>query len=346
MNNVTPERKQNVLKSLALAGLLAIIIFIAWVSVQIVSVFPNAVSSLASLADSVYSYDPRDEKDITLTTPVNDAKSGETITIAWDRPLQTGTYAFTFTCQEGVAVEIKTSENTFGNAECNKSYDLGGVDAADIVIVSEKNYQVDFNYTLAYLKTNSTESTAKTSQSFVVTNDRLAPAEDEVTVNDETITPTTPEPEVAGEATPTPTPVTSGTPVTTYEYTYAIPVSNPNGYTDLSVSYKGIGRINNSGIFINTGVVRKDEAGAIQFVVHNLGTKTSEEWSFEAVLPGGVTFNSKDQDPLKPNERATLTFNFPAINETSVQKFSFEIEVDKDTNSKNDEVTWSTVVLK
>src|SRR3989344_589408 len=222
MNNVTPERKQNVLKSLALAGLLAIIIFIAWVSVQIVSVFPNAVSSLASLADSVYSYDPRDEKDIILTTPVNDAKSGETITIAWDRPLQTGTYSFTFTCVDGVAVEIKTSENTFGNAECSKSYDLGGVDAADIVIVSEKNYQVDFNYTLAYLKTNSTESTAKTSQSFVVTNDRLAPVEDEVTVNDETITPSDTEPEVVVD----PAPTTPGTPVTTYEYTYAIPVSN------------------------------------------------------------------------------------------------------------------------
>ena len=345
MNNVTPEKKQNMLKSLALAGLLAIIIFIAWVSVQIVSVFPSAVTSLASLADSVYNYDPRGEKDITLTTPVNDAKSGDTITIAWDRPEETGTYAFTFTCSEGVAVEIKTSVSTFQNAECNKSYDLGGVDAADIVVVSEKNYQVDFNYTLAYLKTNATESSSKTTQSFVVTNDRLAP-ETEVTVNEEPITPAEPEPEVAGETTTPTTPVTPGTPVTTYEYTYAIPVSNPNGYTDLSVSYKGIGRVAANGTFLNTGVIREGEAGAIQFVVHNLGTKTSEEWSFEAVLPGGVTFDSQSQDPLKPNERATLTFNFPAINETTVQKFSFEIEVDKDTNSKNDEVEWSTVVLK
>ena len=345
MNNVTPERKQNVLKSLALAGLLAIIIFIAWVSVQIVSVFPNAVSSLASLADSVYSYDPRDPKDITLTTPVNDAKSGETITIAWERPLKTGSYSFTFTCQDGVAIEIKTSENTFGNAECNKSYNLGGVDAADIIIVSDKNYQVDFNYTLAYLKTNATESTSEVTQSLVVTNDNLAPVEDEVTVNDETITPVTEEPEVVVDPAPT-TPTTPGTPVTTYEYTYAIPVSNPNGYTDLSVSYKGIGKTTSSGTFINTGVVRKGEAGAIQFVVHNLGTKTSEKWSFEAVLPGGIKFSSQTQDALKPNERATLTFNFPAIFETTVQKFSFEIEVDKDTNSKNDEVTWSTIVLK
>src|SRR3989344_9686386 len=103
MNNVTPERKQNVLKSLALAGLLAIIIFIAWVSVQIVSVFPNAVSSLASLADSVYSYDPRDEKDITLSTPVNDAKSGATITTAWDRQLKPGSYALSCTCQDSEA---------------------------------------------------------------------------------------------------------------------------------------------------------------------------------------------------------------------------------------------------
>jgi hypothetical protein len=341
MNNVTPERKQSVLKSLALAGLLAIIIFIAWVSVQIVSVFPNAVSSLASLADSVYNYEPTEVKDITLTTPVSDIESGETVTIAWNRPQKTGTYAFTFTCSEGVAVEIKTSESTFKDAECNQPYNLGGVDAADIIVVSEKNYQVDFNYTLAYQKTNATGNTTETSQSFTVTNDRLAPGSDEITVNGETITPTTPKPEV----TPT-TPTPSGTPVTTYEYTYAIPVSNPNGYTDLSVSYRGIGNINNAGIFQNTGIIRQNEAGAIQFTVHNLGTKTSEKWSFEAVLPGGVKFTSPAQEPLKPNERATLTFDFPAINETTLQTFSFEVKVDKDTNAKNDKTTWSTIVLK
>jgi len=344
MNNVTPERKQNVLKSLALAGLLAIILFIAWVSVQIVSVFPSAVTSLASLADSVYNYEPTEVTEITLTTPVRDVKSGDNITIAWNRPEKTGTYAFSFTCREGVAVEIKTSKNTFQDAECSKTYDLGGVDAADVVIVSEKNHQVTFNYTLAYLKTNAVEATAKTSQEFVVTNDRLAPR-DEVTVNDETITPVNPKPEVAGETTTPTTPATPGTPATTYEYTYAIPVSNPNGYTDLSVSYRDINNISTAGIFVNTGVVRRNQPGAIQFTVHNLGTKTSEKWSFEAVLPGGVKFTSVDQEPLKPNERATLTFNFPAIATTNLQTFSFEVDVAKDTDTKNNKTTWSTIVL-
>jgi len=181
---------------------------------------------------------------------------------------------------------------------------------------------------------------------FVLTNDRLAPESIVATVNEVPVAPVISEPEVVAKPKPNTIPAKPNTPVTTYEYTYAIPVSNPNGFTDLSVSYKGIGRLTTAGTFLNTGVVRQNEAGAIQFVVHNLGTKTSEKWSFEALLPGGVKFSSTAQDPLKPNERATLTFNFPAINEATLQKFSFEVEVDKDTNSKNDELTWSTVVIK
>lgn len=344
MTNVTPERKQNVLKTLALFGLLGIIIFIAWLSVQIVSVFPSAVTSLASLADSVYSYDPRSVKDIEAQPVAGPVTSGDAFTLVWKQPLKTGSYTLAYRCAEGVSVEIKTDESTFTGAECEKSYNLGAVDSAVVVVTSEKLYEVDFGYTLAYQKVNATENT--TSKDFMVTvqNPRLSPqTETEVTVNDEPITPSTPAEETPTKPT---TPVTPGVPTTTYEYTYAIPVSNPNGTTDLVVSFKGIGSVNAAGLFTNTGVLREGTAGAIQFTVHNIGTRTSEDWTFAAELPGGLTWDSETQAPLKPNEKSTLTFNFPAVFSTELQSFSLEVDTERDTNKANNEVTWSTIVIK
>jgi hypothetical protein len=57
MNTDTQSQKERVIKSLAILGLLGLIIIIAWGSVQAVKYFPTAVQSLASLADSVYNYD-------------------------------------------------------------------------------------------------------------------------------------------------------------------------------------------------------------------------------------------------------------------------------------------------
>ena len=51
MSKASPEKKQSVLKTLAIIGFIGIIIFIAWASVQLVNVLPSAFSSLASLAE-------------------------------------------------------------------------------------------------------------------------------------------------------------------------------------------------------------------------------------------------------------------------------------------------------
>ena len=58
MENVTPEKKQPVIKGLAVAGLFAIIILSAWLAIQIVKVLPTAIDSLASIANSVYNHNP------------------------------------------------------------------------------------------------------------------------------------------------------------------------------------------------------------------------------------------------------------------------------------------------
>ncbi len=368
MNNVTPQKKESLLKTLAIIGLLGVIIFIAWLSVQIVSVFPSAVSSLASLADSVYNYDPRAETEIDLKQVNSPIITGNEFSISWENPAKKGTYTFNYECQEGLALQIKTSESEFKNADCGNSYDLGAVGSAQILVNSEKKSVLEMNYTVSYFKTNSASSTANKSQTVTILNPRLAPSTSTVEVSDtkpatttEEVVVVAPEPnveETSPIATTTPTqpatttivespkPVTKPTPVYEYTYEYEIPTSDPNGYTDLEVTYIGIGRLNSNGDYVSTGRLTTKQDGAIQFSVKNIGTKTSEDWYFTAKLPGDINYESSKQTGLKPNEKSLLTISFPAVDEEKLYTYSLSTKTTRDTNSKNNSATWSIFVLE
>lgn len=111
-------------------------------------------------------------------------------------------------------------------------------------------------------------------------------------------------------------PTTGGTPAqpTTPQYktvvTYKTPVSDPNGYTDLQTAFVAVGRLTAENRFIPATSLVENEYSAVQFAVKNIGTKTSANWHFVAELPNGDTMTSKIQQPLRPQETATLTVVF------------------------------------
>lgn len=349
MTNVIPERKERVIKSLALFGLFGVIIFIAWLSVQIVSIFPSAVTSLASLADSVYSYDPKADRTVKLVDAPEHFTTGVPATVRFEKPFETGTYSFSYSCGKDVFVEIKSAESEFAGLECNKNYNIGNVDNFTLTIHEDNTESKDLTYTINHFKTNSTKVSATiTNTSGIIIGSEVAIGPEtsvEVTVNEQ---PITPKPTTGTGTTKPVKPVvtTPGTPTTQFSYTYQIPVSDPKGYTDLKVEYLGIGTMNSNGTFENTGSLRQNKAGAIQFTVLNLGTKTSGDWVFTTTLPGDVEYTSKVQAPLKPNEKSTLTISFPAVDELALQKFSFTAKLANDTNTKNNTINWSTIVLR
>jgi hypothetical protein len=128
--------------------------------------------------------------------------------------------------------------------------------------------------------------------------------------------------------------VTPTTPEYTQEYVYEIPTSNPNGNADLGARYLFIGEIENNQFV--PGAIAENAAGAVQFEVKNFGTKTSRNWSFTVSLPGGGTYESSSQSPLKPNERAVLTVGFSGAD---VRSHTFQVEVDlaSDSNQGNND---------
>jgi len=344
------EKKDSVLKILAITGFIGIIIFIAWASIQLVSVVPSAFSSLASLAESVNSSGSASEEErevdtLVVTSDTLLANAGEPVTINWNSAQANGSYVFSYDCADGVAIDL-INDNGFQNIQCGSNYNIGDVDSTTLTIDSEKNRYTDITYSVSFLGTRDTSPRAMGSASLTVINSDIS---SEVAVSDDTqgtetgtdsdvITPeleatTTPSTPSQPATDPTP-PVTPTTPEYTQEYVYEIPTSNPNGNADLGARYLFIGEIENNQFV--PGAIAENAAGAVQFEVKNFGTKTSRNWSFTVSLPGGGTYESSSQSPLKPNERAVLTVGFSGAD---VRSHTFQVEVDlaSDSNQGNND---------
>src|SRR6056297_1740752 len=101
-NNVSPSKKDSILKSLAIAGLLAVLLVVAWLAVQLVHIFPGAFNSVASLAESVGQNQETiidtDQEMGTLTIISNTSliNNGETLGIEWNKVNAKGSYVFSY----------------------------------------------------------------------------------------------------------------------------------------------------------------------------------------------------------------------------------------------------------
>jgi len=332
MNTISPQEKRP-LRIIGIGlGLVTGVVIIAWLVINIVNAVPGSFTSLASLAESVRSYQlPNNEEpsmnELVVTSDSTVVQSGASVRLDWTAATTPGSFVFTYDCTDGVAIDLNSDEGT-RSLSCDTNYNLGNVTNASLSIDSTKNRYVDLPYSVAFLQTDATEPDAVDTAVLTVVNDTISIV-DEDTPAEETPVAETP----ATPTTPT-TPTTPGTPTYTTEYTYAIPVSDPNGRSDLSVRFLNTGRI--VGNTFVAGTVDREEEGAIQFEVKNLGTKTSNSWSYESSLPTGGRFESTAQTSLKPNERAVITIGFPA-GSSATHTFTVDIESTGDSASLNNQ---------
>jgi hypothetical protein len=340
-NNVSPQKKGSILNTFAVAGFVAIVLLLAWLSIQLVQLFPNALTSLASLAGEVDQaseiiVETESMEPIIVTSNTSLMKTGESLNINWTDSNARGSYVFTYGCIDGVAVN-QIDGTIERQLECDTNYNVGDVTSLTVTIESEKNRYTDIAYNVGFLATNDTTPQAMGSDVVTVINEDINGfvfnTDSNELANEEVVdTPTTPvAPETPVVVTPgTPTP---GIPVFKQEFVYKIPTSDPNGVTDLWTSFIAIGAISNNGFV--PGTVDADAGGAVQFSVKNLGTKTSDDWTFKLSLPNGGTYKSPTQVPLKPNERAVLTVGFRAGSDNA-HTFTVAIDESTDRNSRND----------
>lgn len=379
MENVTPEKKQPIIKGLAVAGLLAIVILSAWLAIQIVKVLPTAIDSLASIANSVYNHNPLQAKNIEVAADKTILKTNEAITLSWPVQKNPGIYTFSYTCQDKISLSLTTNDKNIPLLTCDQDYEIGSTTSVTLSAKSDATSIVDVEYEISFFRTNDSIASANNNGVLTIANPNLdstatdikKPTEDKepevanitkpetkatTTVSSEVKegVPAVKEPEVTVKPVivatttvkkPAPKPVPKPV-ATTPTFVYKIPVSDPNGTIDLAVTYLGVGVKSRTGAFTKTNMAYQNTEGAFQFSVHNIGTKTSLPWTFEASLPGNETYNSSEQTPLKPNERAIITIEFPGITKTGTENVSASVTTKTDRNSNNNGFRSTIAVTK
>ncbi len=336
MNQVTNEQKEAVTKILAIVGFLAAIVLLVFIAVKAVSFIPSAFSSLASIADSVYNYERNPSLEV--ATPNSVIKSGESFTITWNNIKRPGTYSFSYQCADGVRVEVRNMAGEIMPLTCSEGLTLEkDQTSVDVMIVTDAERFTDVTYRVLFTASDprleglSTESkitvvNATIPTSTVVANEsETTPAKEEVSDTEATPAPTAPA---------TPAQPVAGTPTYVEEVIYAIPTSNPNGTIDLRVTLIGIGTLDGKN-FTKTQTLEAGEGGALRFSVKNIGTKTSNEWSFKAELPADINYTSGDQKALKPNEEAIITLGFTGTDRTGSEAVGITATTKGDVNTKN-----------
>ncbi|MCA9359836.1 hypothetical protein H6781_00360 [Candidatus Nomurabacteria bacterium] len=344
MKDESKNKKGGVLKSLAIIGFVGIIIIISWLSIQLVNVMPNAFSSLASLAEGLNQQSFKEEsadevKSLLVTSNTTLVNTGESVKLSWETVPTQGSYTFSYSCTEGVSIDILDVNNGLRNIACNTNYNVGNLDSINISVESEKKRFENIEYSISFLATNDTTPRAAGSASFTVVNSAI---QDVLTNNDETEeeSSTEEEAEVSEPVTEVSEPTT---PTYNQEFVYTIPTSDPNGRTDLSAKFLATGKIVGNSFFPEALV--QDENGALQFEVKNYGTKTSAKWTYTLSLPGGGTYSSTEQSPLKPNERAVITIGFPT-NDNSSHTFVGKVTESTDKNTLNNQFSQAVSIKK
>lgn len=344
MNQVSEERKDAVTKTLAIIGFVAAILFAVWLAVQVVSVIPSAFSSLASIADSVNNYDKNAQLIVVNDTSVVNA--GEAMTVSWSDMTLDGDYSFSYGCTDGAALSLRTGGEII-DLNCGESINLHNSNKVEIMLESEKQRFIDVPYTVTFSPKSGAEDTVTESKITVVNASIPTTGIATEEIKEETIA--TPEPEVPAKpagSTNSNGGYVAGTPTTIKVPIYAIPTSDPKGTTDLAVTFLGVGILTNNDTFVRAGTIGTDQTGAFQFEVKNLGTKTSDTWSYEADLPSGISYDSDTQKALKPNEKAIITIGFDGISQTGTETFGAKISTKSDTKSNNNSFTWAVKIVE
>ncbi len=316
-NNTSPEKKGSIMKTLAVAGFIGILMLVAWLSVQLVHLFPSAVTSLASLADGVNQYPGNITEGDTEPLPLNITSdtsllaSGEALTLKWNKVQSAGEYIFAYECVEGVSV---SHQSALGNRaiDCATNYNIGPVDTLTMNVESEKNRYSDLAYTVSFLHAGEAAPRAAGKNTVTIVNTDVV--SDQFAFSPEVVEV---EPEVAPVAEPavTPEPATPQETVAEVVTTPVTPTVVVDPYTDLTTSFMSVGEIINNQFV--PGPVSTKNAGAVQFAVKNIGTETSGGWTYSISLPNDNTYVSPIQTQLVPGERAIISIGFPASGRNS-----------------------------
>lgn len=345
-------------KLLAIIGFFSILALFVWLLVQGLRYFPTAVTSLASIAETVSNYNG--DRELILTLDRSIVNSGETIILTWTE-MGPGTYTFTHTCEDATILAVRTSEDSLRELSCNDTLSLP--EEALGLFLRPETYTQRFSevaFTVTFIPEDGKLKDTHVAKGALTVINATVPTNPRVALEETPVdTVSTPEPAPSVVELPVRTPETKPVPVSPSKpalpsspsavrptqiaspIVAIVPKSYENGFTDLKIAYQGVG-VMDDGVFVPKATFTKDDRVALRFEVKNIGTKVSGDWTYALSLPGNLSYVSEKQSPLMPNERAMLTASFVLEGEkgksTTVEG---RVATPNDTLTTNNSFEWS-----
>lgn len=321
----------------AVLGFVAVIGIGMWGSVQVASGVPGAFSSLAAAFVSLTSVFVPANEAVTLSLPSSVQMSGTPFTLSFAHAHQagTGSYTFRYDCANGVYFTSPAPTGTPATLYCNVPFNFNSADSLALTPFSTESRTVPVTVYIDYTPNGASKPTVSGKAVITLENDALSGGAG-------TTTP------VQKPSTPSPVAPSAG-PSTTRIYplggTAAVQQSDPNGYVQFGVHIIDIGVVDRTtGMFISSSTPSLSMATgsgqyriAVRFAVENNGTKTSPQFSFNAVLPTLpiYIFSSPMQQALAPGDRIEYTLGFDSFDTSSNHIFTVNVDPTSSVNEPN-----------
>jgi len=277
--------RENVLRIIAVLGLLAVLLLGAWGIIQIAFVLP---SFFGNIGGAVFSGNSTSKTEsISASVPIS-VTAGQPFKLTWAHTNKNGeySYAVSVSCESNLTIAAPVPTGAWSNVPCNTPFNyISASTSMPLVAVLAKGTTTahpTFTVTATKLSTGAVTATGKVS----------------TTVSAGT---TTTQPKPTTTTTTTTKPRSSGS-----TYYPSGRTTNLYGYADLAVTIQSANSTNG-----NVAVV---------FTVANIGTNVSPaNWTFNAVLPinGSYTYPAGPQQALYPGDKIVYTLRFAG--DTTVQ---------------------------
>lgn len=305
--------------------------------VQLTSVFvPNGDS-----AEEVVEENKNEGIEISIENSM--LQSGEQFSITWEHfgGILDGTYTFSYECGGDISFESNAFDGTATKIFCETPFNFFNTTNELVVTPLLENADIeDVRVSVSFTPYGELSPSVEKDTLVVVYAGELGEvainSEDSGTLFDADEAPQLSESiGIEGERTEQLFPIDTNT----------TPLSNPNGQVDLAVTVLETGVLDiDTNTFTKTDSIKTTQRGGIRFEVINLGTKTSDEWTFNAVLPTSPshTFFSDTQQTLEPGDRIEFTLGFDSV----VRKTEGIITINVDPSGSLQEVTKDNNIVK
>ncbi len=293
--------KDVLLRTVAVLGLIAILLLGAWGIIQLAFAIPSVFSNLGGSVSSLFTNSTAPaststKEAITVTAPASIA-NGQTLDVSWMHANAASnnqySYAISYACQSGLSLKAPLPNGSYQSVPCNTLFNYVNASQHMSVIPNVTGASEPLAITVTATKLSTGAVSAQGTATTNVTAKAVA-----------TTQPST----SSGQAT---TPATSTSKPSTTYYPAATRATSLYGYGDLAVHF--------------TSVAPSTGTTIIKFIIENDGTNVIPAgWTFNATLPinGSYTFASQPQQALYPGDKIAYTLSFAGTNASTAYPYN------------------------